>query len=224
VRTDAYAQHLTPELSGCRPSRPQRIKPHLKSFSSPLATLNLCCFRLLCRATPCWGTHLLRRPGAGRDVVRDHTRRGSRPRNACANLSRRRRRARGDLHTSDARAAVARYRHWRECSRRGGCARARCVPFESSSLEPNDRRDSLRRREYDLLLPFPARPDDPCRAVMAWRSSVGPSRGASAIPVDQVIINEPYDRRVLMLPLGRFWLRTIDRDGKVIAEAHLRVR
>lgn len=46
---------------------------------------------------------------------------------------------------------------------------------------------------------------------------------ASAIPVDQVIINEPHDQKMLMLPAGRFWLRTIDRDNKVIAEAHLRV-
>lgn len=46
---------------------------------------------------------------------------------------------------------------------------------------------------------------------------------ASAIPVDQLIINESDDRKVLMLPAGRFWLRTIDRDGNVIAEANLRV-
>ena len=46
---------------------------------------------------------------------------------------------------------------------------------------------------------------------------------ASATPVDQVIINESHGREVLMLPAGRFWLRTIDRDSKVIAEAHLRV-
>ena len=46
---------------------------------------------------------------------------------------------------------------------------------------------------------------------------------ASAIPVDQVIINGPSDRKVLMLPAGQFWLRTIDRDSKTIAEAHLRV-
>jgi hypothetical protein len=46
---------------------------------------------------------------------------------------------------------------------------------------------------------------------------------ASAIPIDQVLIGEPKDRKVLMLPPGRFWLRTINRDSKVIAEAHLRV-
>jgi len=57
------------------------------------------------------------------------------------------------------------------------------------------------------------------RLVQAFREG----DRASAIPVDQVIINEPYDRKVLMLPAGKFWLRTIDRDGKVIAEAHLRL-
>jgi hypothetical protein len=46
---------------------------------------------------------------------------------------------------------------------------------------------------------------------------------ASAIPIDQLIIDEPMDRKVLMLPRGRFWLRTIDRNSKVIAETHLRV-
>jgi len=46
---------------------------------------------------------------------------------------------------------------------------------------------------------------------------------ASAIPIDQVIIEEPKDRKVLMLPPGRFWLRTIDRDSNVIAEAHVGV-
>ena len=44
---------------------------------------------------------------------------------------------------------------------------------------------------------------------------------ASAIPVDQIIINEPFDRKVLMLPAGRFWLRTIDKESNVIAEARI---
>src|SRR2546423_8592267 len=57
------------------------------------------------------------------------------------------------------------------------------------------------------------------RLVQAFREG----DRASAIPVDQVIINEPRDRKVLMLPAGRYWLRTIDRDSKVIAEAHLSV-
>ena len=42
---------------------------------------------------------------------------------------------------------------------------------------------------------------------------------ASSIPVDQVLIEEPRDRKVLMLPKGRFWLRTIDRNSKVIAKS-----
>lgn len=44
---------------------------------------------------------------------------------------------------------------------------------------------------------------------------------ASAIPIDQVIIDDQSDRKVLMLPKGKFWLRAIDRDSKVIAETTL---
>jgi hypothetical protein len=58
------------------------------------------------------------------------------------------------------------------------------------------------------------------RLVQAFREG----DGASTIPVDQVIINEPKDRKVLMLPAGRFWLRTVDRDSKVIAEARLSIQ
>lgn len=57
------------------------------------------------------------------------------------------------------------------------------------------------------------------RLVQAFRAG----ESASAVPVDQVIIEEPNDRKVLMLPAGRFWLRTLDRDGKVIAETRLRL-
>ncbi|HJU61959.1 MAG TPA: hypothetical protein VJ864_07920 [Candidatus Binatia bacterium] len=57
------------------------------------------------------------------------------------------------------------------------------------------------------------------RLVQAFR--VGDP--VSAIPVDQVILNNSGDQKVLMLPAGRFWLRTIDRDSKVLAEARLRV-
>lgn len=57
------------------------------------------------------------------------------------------------------------------------------------------------------------------RLVQAFREG----EPASAVPIDQVIINEPNDHKVLMLPPGRFWLRTVDRDSKVIAQAHLRV-
>jgi len=58
------------------------------------------------------------------------------------------------------------------------------------------------------------------RLVQAFREG----DRASAIPVDQVIIAESSDLKVLMLPAGRYWLRTIDRDSKAIAEAHLNVR
>jgi hypothetical protein len=57
------------------------------------------------------------------------------------------------------------------------------------------------------------------RLVQAFRQG----DRASTIPVDQVVIDETNDLKVLMLPAGRFWLRTIDRDGKVIAEARLRL-
>jgi hypothetical protein len=46
---------------------------------------------------------------------------------------------------------------------------------------------------------------------------------ASAIPIDQIIINDQSDRKVLVLPRGKFWLRAIDRDSKVIGEATLGV-
>jgi hypothetical protein len=46
---------------------------------------------------------------------------------------------------------------------------------------------------------------------------------ASAIPIDQVIIDDQSDRKVLMLPKGKFWLRTVDRDSKVIDETTLGV-
>ena len=42
---------------------------------------------------------------------------------------------------------------------------------------------------------------------------------ASSIPIDQVLIDEQGDRKALMLPKGRFWLRTIDRNSRVIAKA-----
>jgi len=58
------------------------------------------------------------------------------------------------------------------------------------------------------------------RLVQAFREG----DRASNIPVDQVTIDEPNDRKVLMLPAGRFWLRTVDRDSKVIAEAHLSIQ
>jgi len=47
---------------------------------------------------------------------------------------------------------------------------------------------------------------------------------ASAVPVDQIIIDDQDNQKVLMLPAGKFWLRTIDRNSKVIAETHVSVR
>ena len=46
----------------------------------------------------------------------------------------------------------------------------------------------------------------------------------SVVPVDQVIINASHAPAALMLPSGRFWLRTIDRSSKIIGETRLRVR
>lgn len=46
---------------------------------------------------------------------------------------------------------------------------------------------------------------------------------ASTIPIDQVIIDDRSDRKVLMLPKGKFWLRTIDRESRVIGERTLSV-
>ena len=57
------------------------------------------------------------------------------------------------------------------------------------------------------------------RLVQAFREA----DRASAITVDQVLITASSDPKVLMLPAGRFWLRTIDQDSKAIAEAHLTV-
>ena len=57
------------------------------------------------------------------------------------------------------------------------------------------------------------------RLVQAFRKG----EPSTAVPVDQVIINESNDRKVLMLPRGKFWLRTIDRHSNVIAEAPLSV-
>lgn len=47
---------------------------------------------------------------------------------------------------------------------------------------------------------------------------------ATTIPIDQVIIDGAKDRKVLMLPNGRFWLCAIDRDGRSIGEARLNLR
>jgi hypothetical protein len=47
---------------------------------------------------------------------------------------------------------------------------------------------------------------------------------ASAVPVDQVLIKEGDGDKALMLPKGRFWLRTIEEDGTVVAETRVSLR
>jgi hypothetical protein len=71
-----------------------------------------------------------------------------------------------------------------------------------------------------IRIPAPLSSGSGLRLVQARR--VG--EPASAIPVDQVILETPNDRKVLMLPGGRFWLRTVDRNSKVIAETSLHVK
>lgn len=58
------------------------------------------------------------------------------------------------------------------------------------------------------------------RLVQAFREG----DAASVVPVDQVVIDGPEDRRALMLPQGVFWLRTIDRDSEELARTRLEVR
>ncbi len=60
---------------------------------------------------------------------------------------------------------------------------------------------------------------DGMRLVQAFKEG----EPASAIPIDQVIVKDQRDRKVLLLPKGKFWLRTIDRDSKLIAETTLSV-
>lgn len=47
---------------------------------------------------------------------------------------------------------------------------------------------------------------------------------AAAVPVDQVLIREGDGLKALMLPKGRFRLRTVEEDGTVVAEARVGVR
>ena len=77
-------------------------------------------------------------------------------------------------------------------------------------------RDLGRKR---TLIPIRLLSGSGMRLVQAFRKG----EPSTAVPVDQVIINESNDRKVLMLPRGRFWLRTIDRHSKVIAEAPVSV-
>ncbi|MDQ5835969.1 MAG: hypothetical protein M3379_04225 [Acidobacteriota bacterium] len=69
-------------------------------------------------------------------------------------------------------------------------------------------------------VPIPARLRDGrgLRLVQAFEEG----EQASAIAVDQVLIKEGDDAKALMLPTGRFWLRTIEPDGAVVGEARVR--
>ncbi len=46
---------------------------------------------------------------------------------------------------------------------------------------------------------------------------------ATAIPVDQVLLGDARGSKMLMLPPGSYWLRTIDRGGAVVDEVRLTV-
>jgi hypothetical protein len=58
------------------------------------------------------------------------------------------------------------------------------------------------------------------RLVQAFREG----DPAAAIPMDQVFLDASGDPKVLMHPSGNYWLRTVDRDTKVLANARLLVR
>jgi hypothetical protein len=77
---------------------------------------------------------------------------------------------------------------------------------------------TLARRR--VRIPTELRKGTGMRLVQARREG----EPASAIPVDQVIIDDRNDQKVLMLPPGTFWLRTIDQNSKVIAETKVSVR
>jgi hypothetical protein len=47
---------------------------------------------------------------------------------------------------------------------------------------------------------------------------------ATAVPVDQIVLSDHETASVLMLPRGKFWLRAIDPDSRVVADMHLSVR
>lgn len=57
------------------------------------------------------------------------------------------------------------------------------------------------------------------RLVQAYKEG----EPASAIPIDQIMIDNPSDRKVLMLPKGKYWLRTVDQNTKIIAKATIEV-
>jgi hypothetical protein len=47
---------------------------------------------------------------------------------------------------------------------------------------------------------------------------------ATAVPVDQVALDGVQDPSALMLPVGEYWLRAIDRHGDGIGPVRLAVR
>ena len=47
---------------------------------------------------------------------------------------------------------------------------------------------------------------------------------ASAIPIDQVLIDERSNPKVQILPKGRYLIRTIDRESTVIRKATVLIR
>jgi hypothetical protein len=47
---------------------------------------------------------------------------------------------------------------------------------------------------------------------------------ATAAPIDQVVLDGVQDPPVLMLPVGEYWLRAIDRHGDGIGSVRLAVR
>lgn len=77
---------------------------------------------------------------------------------------------------------------------------------------------TLARRR--IRIPTELRKGSGIRLVQARREG----EPATAIPVDQVIIDDRSNQKVLMLPQGKFWLRTIDRTSKVIAESKVTAR
>lgn len=57
------------------------------------------------------------------------------------------------------------------------------------------------------------------RLVQAYKEGEPPT----AIPIDQVMIDGASDRKVLMLPKGRYWLRTVDQNTNIIAKTTIEV-
>lgn len=78
-------------------------------------------------------------------------------------------------------------------------------------------REMGRRR---VVIPARLRGGSGLRLVQAFEEG----EPASAIPVDQVLIKEGDDRKALMLPAGRFWLRTIEPDGSLVAQTRVGLR